>query len=220
MRALLALLVGGGIWLSLFVGAFALDQLGLAGRILGTIMIAIAFWGSGLLRASQRVVEGSEDKGCEVPTVEAMEEVSEPEPARPWWRRRYTLTPAEVLLFSGLGGAVVGCIVSICLKELSLLSFLVCGGFFGVMSVIVVQIGQLQNERHPHHGMFIASVSHILRLAFLALFVLGFWQGRSTGFVLAMLVGLNLAIVFMLGAFWSFALMVRAAVRSLADPAS
>jgi hypothetical protein len=220
MRALLALILVGGIWLSLVVGAFALDQFGLSGRILGTIMIAVAFWGTGLLRASQWVFEGSEGEDREVPTSEAIEEESEPEPPRPWWRRRYNLSPAQVLLFSGLGGIVVGCIVAISLNERSFPSFLVWGGSLGIEIMMVVATIRLMDERHPHHGMFIASVNHVLRVAFLALFVLGFWQSCSAGFMFAMLAALSMGIVFTLGAFWSFALLVRAAVRSVADPES
>jgi hypothetical protein len=217
MRAILALLLVCGIWFSLIVGAFALDQLGLAGRILGTIMLAVAFWGTGLVRASRWVVEGTEETSPDAPTALTIEEESEPEPLRPWWRRRYTLAPAQVLLLSGLTG-IVGCVVSIYLNELSLLSFLVSGGFFGALSVIVVATGQLQDERHPHHDIFLASTSQLLRVAFVVLFVLGFWQGRPTRFVLLMLFSLGLLTHFTVGAIWSFALMVRAAVRTVSNP--
>ncbi len=215
MRALLALLFSPCVmYLALIVGAFVLDDLGTYGRIIGTIMITVALWGPDLLIARGWAVECSAAKGCVLPSPEGTGEWSEPGDPRRWWRRRYALGPPQMLLLGGLGGVVIGCIVSIYLNEPYLSSLLAWGGGYGALGIMVTATVRLMDKKHPHHGIFEASVRHASRFFFVVLFALGFWQGFPAGLVVVLSGGLCAMILFTLGTIWSLVLMGQAAVHS------
>jgi hypothetical protein len=204
------------IFLALIVGAFALDDFGMYGRIIGTIMMTVALWGPDLLIARGRAVERSAAEDCVVPPSGDTAEASEPGFPRPWWRRRYTLSPAQMLFLGGLGGVAIGCIVALALNKLYLPSLLAWGGGLGVMGIVFMATVRLTDKAHPHHAMFEAGVRHVSRFLFVALFALGVWQRFPAGFVVILSGGLCALVLFTLGTVWSLVLMGRA-VYSFGD---
>jgi hypothetical protein len=137
------------IFLALIVGAFALDDLGTCGRIIGTIMITVALWGPDLLIARGWAVECSAAKGCVLPPSRDTGEESEPGFPRPWWRRRYAPGPPQMLFLGGLGGVAIGCIVSLYLNESYLRSLLAWGVGYPVPA--------RKTQPHPPDGLITAN---------------------------------------------------------------
>jgi hypothetical protein len=93
----------------LIVGAFGLDGLGISGRIVGTILVALGFWVPELLVG--RAVACSPPVGGTLATPDAMKAEPALGSSGPWWRRRYVLKPHQTVLISGLGGALIGCMM-------------------------------------------------------------------------------------------------------------
>lgn len=203
------------IWFALIVGAFTLDDFGIWGRIVGTIMIAVVFWGWKLWIAAGWIIPCSTATGHPTRPSQVAPMNLEPEPAPRWYRRRYNLSPSQIHVFSGIGGVVVGCIVAICLNEVNPNSLLLWGGWIGVLGVMGPAMIQLQDTRHPHHEAFEACVDHTFRFAFVALFAAGVWQKLSAGIVLMLTGFLYCAVFFMMGAVWSLVLLGQTAFRSL-----
>jgi hypothetical protein len=83
-------------------------------------------------------------------------------------------------------------------------------GAFGIMVAATVR---LMDKKHPHHARFEASVHHASRFSFVILFALGFWQRFPVDLVVVLSGGLCGMMLVTLGAVWSIALMVQAAIH-------
>jgi len=199
----------------LVCSAFALDDFGIAGRIVGTTLVALVLWGPSVLTANGWATPCHDASVRPAWPWEAMRERRELEREPPWYRRRYNLAPTHVYAVSGLGGMIAGFIVAICLDGATLGSALAWGCSMGVIGIVMVTTMQLQNPQNPHQKAFEASVDQTFRLAFLALFAAGFWQNFSAGIALMLTGGLYAGVLFMMGTLWGLALLGQFSFRSI-----
>jgi hypothetical protein len=91
-------------------------------------------------------------------------------------------------------------------------------GGYSVMGMMIAGTLPLMDKRHPHYYLFHASLRHLSRLAFLVLFVLGFWQHFSAGLVVVLTGGLCALLLFTLGSLWSLVAYVSTLLRSDRKP--
>jgi hypothetical protein len=218
MRAVLTLFFNPCLMcFALIVGAFLLDDFGTSGRIIGAVMITIGLWWPEILIASGWAVGCSAAMNSATTGSADFVEAMGSGDFRPWWTRRYTLGPSYILLLGGVAGIVIGCIMAIYLKESYIYSFLVWGMVYGTLGIMVAATVRLLDKRHPHHVRFEASVRHASRFSFAVLFALGFWQRFPIGLIVVISGGVYAVILFTLGAVWSLALMVQAAIHFPTD---
>ena len=202
------------IWLCLILSAFALDDLGLYGRIIGTIIVALALWAPRLLTAVGWVVPSPAPAGGSLSAPGKTDREPALGGSRAWWRRPYILKQHQVILISGLGGAFIGCMMLVYLKQADVLSLGIFVGGFSVWGMMIAGTAPLLNKGHPHYDLFHASVRHATQLAFLILFAMGFWQHLPAALVVVLTGGLCALILFTLGPVWSFVGYLSSLLRS------